>query len=186
MFAISPTAGTRSLTRHVAASTSALVLPFSRWLPTRRSSRHSSRASTSELAPARARELPTRSVGAVVPGLAQSRMNRPCSADLPAWYTWYTEAVASGRIAVANGRIFRLNPADRRPFPSLCVRLRPFSTRLAEGSIPGASISSPRNSGAFLLMERGEATPCAPSAPRTASLMSARQLESGGCGHSVP
>jgi hypothetical protein len=59
--------------------------------------------------------------------------------DCAAWYAWYTEAVASGRIAVANGRIFLLKPADPRPFPSVWVRLRPFSTRVAEGSIPGAS-----------------------------------------------
>jgi len=55
------------------------------------------------------------------------------------WYTWYTEGVASGRTAVANGRIFRLNVADPHPFPSAWVRLHPFSTRVAKGSIPGAS-----------------------------------------------
>ncbi len=56
-----------------------------------------------------------------------------------AWYTWYTEAVASRRIAVANGRIFPFKSPDPRPFASAWVRLRPFATRLAEGSIPGAS-----------------------------------------------
>ena len=61
-----------------------------------------------------------------------------------AWYTWYIEAVASGRIAVANGRIFPVKCPDPRPYPSLWVRLRPFSTRLAEGSIPGASTRHPR------------------------------------------
>ncbi len=45
----------------------------------------------------------------------------------------------SGRIAVANGRIFPFKSPDPRPFPSAWVRLRPFATPLAEGSIPGAS-----------------------------------------------
>jgi hypothetical protein len=70
-----------------------------------------------------------------------SRRGHPARTD-DAWYTWYTEAVASGRIAVANGRIFWLNLAIRRPFPSVWVRLRPFSTPVAAGSIPGASTFS--------------------------------------------
>jgi hypothetical protein len=70
-----------------------------------------------------------------------------------AWYTWYIQAVASGRIAVANGRIFPLKPPDPRPFPSLCVRLRPSSTPAAKGSIPGASTSQPTlTAGSFLVV----------------------------------
>ncbi len=67
-----------------------------------------------------------------------ARLDSPRGERCP-WYTWYTEAVAWGRMAVANGHIFPLKSADRYPFPSAWVRLRPFSTRLAEGSIPGAS-----------------------------------------------
>src|SRR6266511_2290397 len=67
------------------------------------------------------------------------------------WYTWYTEAVASGRIAVANGRIFPFKPADPRQLPSVLVRLRPFSTPAAKGSIPGASTLNPAATRGFSL-----------------------------------
>src|SRR6266511_2655894 len=67
------------------------------------------------------------------------------------WYTWYTEAVASGRTPVANGRIIRLNGADPRPFPSVWRRLRPFSTPAAKGSIPGASTLNPAATRGFSL-----------------------------------
>jgi hypothetical protein len=51
----------------------------------------------------------------------------------------------------ANGRIFPLKPADPRPSPSLWARLRPFSARLAEGSIPGASTLNPAATRGFSL-----------------------------------